>query len=311
MYTKGSFLIYVGTKSTSNLKKVPFQTRTKAFTLIELLTVISIIALLMAILLPTLAKAKRLAESTVCQSRLKQLGIAWSMYVNDNEDLFPPSIMAFPYIEKYTSSSVAVAINNNNQMIANISPQFVPPPQPPTPQPTAKAANIKNIEIFFCPSATKLAGEGARNPFQAWQEKVGEVEYRGSYGFNGWLQSMEPENSEGYSDRLWMKSYVKKAQRIPVLVDNNGYQSLTPFHRDQPSLYEDQFPNSSGNQMRRASINRHGNGNINGLFCDWSVRKIGMKELWELDWHKKWNPNNDPPPAWPVWMRKYKEYYKK
>jgi len=76
MCTKGSFLIYVSRKSTSNLKKVTFQPRTKAFTLVELLMVISIITLLMAILLPTLAKAKKLAESTVCQSRLKQLGIA-------------------------------------------------------------------------------------------------------------------------------------------------------------------------------------------------------------------------------------------
>lgn len=61
----------------------------KGFTLIELLMVIAIIALLMAVLMPALNKAKQLARTMVCRSNLKQYGIALSMYLNDNEGYFP------------------------------------------------------------------------------------------------------------------------------------------------------------------------------------------------------------------------------
>jgi len=58
----------------------------KGFTLIELLVVIAIIALLMAILMPALKRAKEQGERAVCLSNLKQLGLAWILYADDNED---------------------------------------------------------------------------------------------------------------------------------------------------------------------------------------------------------------------------------
>lgn len=59
------------------------------FTLIELLVVISIIALLVAMLLPALASARSVAREMVCKSNLRQIGLAWHMYSNDNQGMWP------------------------------------------------------------------------------------------------------------------------------------------------------------------------------------------------------------------------------
>jgi prepilin-type N-terminal cleavage/methylation domain-containing protein/prepilin-type processing-associated H-X9-DG protein len=61
----------------------------RAFTLVELLVVISVIALLMAILVPALGKARAVANRTYCMANLHQLGIAMRSYLDDNRDIFP------------------------------------------------------------------------------------------------------------------------------------------------------------------------------------------------------------------------------
>ena len=63
--------------------------RPKAFTLIELLIVIAVLALLLAILIPSLRKSRRSAQKVVCNSNLKQIGVAANLYAQGPKSPIP------------------------------------------------------------------------------------------------------------------------------------------------------------------------------------------------------------------------------
>ena len=63
--------------------------KTKIFTLIELMVVLAIIGILASLLIPALGKARESARSAVCLNNIKQIGLAISMYENDDEGILP------------------------------------------------------------------------------------------------------------------------------------------------------------------------------------------------------------------------------
>ncbi len=72
--------------------------------------------------------------------------------------------------------------------------------------------------------------------------------------------------------------------------------------------------NAVTSEMGLFCISRHGDA-VNFLFMDWSARKVGLKELWTLKWHRQFNTAGPwtraggvLPSDWPEWMRNFKDY---
>ena len=88
------------------------------FTLIELLVVIAIIAILAAMLLPALTKAKLRAQAIGCMSNTKQLMIGWQMYGDDNNQLLAPN--DYPYLTAYSGESPTVQATQKNWVVGTM-----------------------------------------------------------------------------------------------------------------------------------------------------------------------------------------------
>ena len=139
-----------------------------AFTLIELLVVIAIIALLAALLLPTLHRAKLAAETTACKSNVRQWGLALRLYV-DEVGVYPPGVMR--------DDSLSDGLSWSDRLQGYAGVRFLVLPRTTVPQ------GIKG-----CPSYVRLGGNIGK---QMEPDGINGKEMIYCFGYN----------SQGFSDR--------------------------------------------------------------------------------------------------------------
>jgi len=287
----------------------------RAFTLIELLVVIAIIALLLAILVPALSRVRKHAKAMICQSHLRQWGTALAAYTEDHQGRFPATM----------SGSDGIWLLRG----ALLSGQDANEPQD-------SFHHFRTRDIACCPLATepsRSGGFGGGGPtafgpayqvrgtpgsaFAAWEITTPEPPFQGSYGFNQllfhgfhWSFLDTTLVRAGWID-LDVLSMRGRAD-IPVLLDARmPWSGPLIFANERPPWRPE---SGSGFGIGTFCMNRHETF-VNGLFLDWSVRKVGLKELWTLKWSHDFDragpwtkAGGVKPEDWPQWMRKLRDY---
>jgi type II secretory pathway pseudopilin PulG len=251
------------------------------------LVVIAIIALLMSILTPALARVRKQAKAILCLSNLRQWGVCFTMYTEDHGGFFNAG---WPSV--YSNGALMEWINSMRSYYDD------------------------NPDFRCCPTATIPVTDGGRMPFAAWGTYdfvwFEEPSY-GSYGINGYAHN-PPLGKEAHNrppGHFWRTRNVKGGTYIPLFLDAQRFDGW-PLQTDEPPLIPGlYFAGISGDQMRRYCLDRH-NGFVNTLFLDFNARKVGLKELWRLEWHRGYRENDPSPTAWDDhahWMHGMKDYY--
>ncbi|HNY78765.1 MAG: type II secretion system protein [Sedimentisphaerales bacterium] len=265
----------------------------RAFTLIELLVVIAIIALLMAILMPALARVKDQARTIGCRANLRQWCLFFQMYTEQHDGKF----------------QAGVGSGHTYHWMNALRPLYK-----------------NDYKIRCCPTAMKpiIDENGLSAPvwnvYSAWGRFWGEGYAPegdwGSYGINGWVESPPADVAtvyEGFETKNnWRTPGVKGAAYVPLFMDALRF-NVFPLPQDSPPPIADAAWEGT-QHIRRVCIDRH-DGGTNMAFLDWSVRKVGLKELWVLKWHKTYDTRGPwtiaggvTPDEWPTWMKRYTDF---
>jgi len=284
----------------------PSMSRTKppksAFTLIELLLVIAIIAILAAMLLPALAAAKRKAHEIACVNNLKQMSLAAIMYGNDNGPIDYGSTLWVAALMQYQSQVAAI--------------RFCP------------AATTNNL-----PSGS-TGGPGATD-YPWW---FNDLTNSGSYTLNGWLYStagsgggISPavsyavnQTKDGRAGLFGKLDNVKHPSQTPMFTDGNWVDALpssgtattsADYLSNPVNLYtgdQNVGGTGKGKMMGRVLISRHGYkapsaaprsfpfpsqsfpGGVNVGCCDGHAEYSKLNNLWNYYWSAVSMPQGSP-----------------
>jgi prepilin-type N-terminal cleavage/methylation domain-containing protein len=260
------------------------------FTLIELLLVIAIIAILAAMLLAVLSKAKLKAMQIQCLGNLKQLVLAEKMYLDDNQE-----------------NCIEYDFSGNSQLWMGRLIDY----------------QGKLDTVRLCPAASDTnAAQAFGTADKAWhiKSKAPIKLWYGSYGLNGWLYSNLTNQDAGLpsvdQDKIFRKeSAILMPSQTPVFADSIWVDSWPRTNNEPESDLYLGTQSSEGRFMGplgRMLIDRHGGipassaptdvdttqklpGAINVACSDGHVELSKLENLWNFYWNRTWVPLNPRP----------------
>ena len=239
--------------------------RRRAFTLVELLVVIGIIAILMAILLPTLSRAQEAAKKTVCLSNMRQLSDYLKLYSVAYKDNIPVGFMdqkAFSYL-----------LNWNNSNGTKVSQMGL----------LVEAGLVKDPKAFYCPAEEREEYAYAPNP-------------AGSFSQNPWPFKTTPggpHTATGYVSR----PIANWPSHSPAMVSTNTGRTYTPANPGfwlpgdgKGNIAMARFSKLKGQALladlmedRSAILNRHRKG-LNVLYGHGGAHWVDVKHIDKAPW---------------------------
>jgi prepilin-type N-terminal cleavage/methylation domain-containing protein/prepilin-type processing-associated H-X9-DG protein len=271
-------------KSPHNCLPSRVRRRNPGFTLIELLVVIAIIAILAAMLLPALASAKQRANAIKCVSNLKQLNLAYSMYMQDSDKAISYNSTAVLWMKALIDYQGSVG------------------------------------EVRMCPVANDRHGlptwtkEGDSKTPWYWNTVNDPKLNSGSYGMNGWLYVWDSNGdiakwvAASDSGKFFIRdTSITRPTETPTFFDAI-WPDQWPKIADLPATDLSTGPSnpSSVPGLARCCIARHPlkalstaskqaiPGSINMAFADGHASRWKLQDIKNLSWHVGFNPNSDP-----------------
>ena len=223
------------------------------FTLIELLVVVAIIGILASLLMPSLQSARGKAKTAVCLSQQRQMGTAYIMYVDDNEDVLIPRIFAkgqFWYGLLYDYHNDPKAIH------------------------CTTVQHPDRSGWYWGSKNTPWGGD------TSWMLYSDNRKVSGSIGLNGYLYS-------NFSGAAYWRTLteIDNTDNVPVFTDSVWVDQWPNHSNANPTNID------GGNQssLHRVYMNRHWGKKINSVRIDNSAKTISVGNILYLDWNRTIN----------------------